>query len=57
MPNFNQSTEYRAFLIGVQYVLTILQKRYPLMAANMINILPKELFEDCEKEALCPKQE
>ena len=38
------STEYKAFKLGVMYVLSLLQTKYPMMAAMLISHIPKELL-------------
>jgi hypothetical protein len=43
------STEYKAFISGVQYILCLLQDKYPDTAARLIQDISGELLEDMQE--------
>jgi hypothetical protein len=45
------STEYKAFISGVQYILCLLQDKYPNTAARLIQDISGELLEDMQLTA------
>ena len=43
---FKQSTEYKAFRMGVFWVLSLLARDWPMVAACMVHKLPEEFLKE-----------